>query len=373
VTVRRATTPSLIVALAVLIWPVVAGAQGAVMVEAGQRHLISPLAQTNSLEPAGSRVQVGSLAPTDAPAQAATFALRDRDADAFTMEIPALRVGDPAVSLLLADPTSQDVSPPTATDDRHWSSLPLLGEQARQRGYTLPLPFGISAVYNYVARDVEVTDVRVGINGAPLRSVSNVANFGARGTVDAVVMKADAWIFPFLDVYALMGYIKNVTDVNIEVTVPRPGPLPGTRQFLIKTRPELEGFVGGGGLTLAGGYRQFFAMVDANYSQTNLGFDENFRALIVSSRVGWNGKVGPVPLRLWVGGAFWDTANTAKSTVEVPGVGAVRFEADQQPKRPWNAVVGGSAGVVRHLDLFAEYGFNSGDVTYFAGGLTFRF
>ena len=47
---------------------------------------------------------------------------------------------------------------------------------------------------------------------------------------------------------------------------------------------------------------------------------------------------------------------------EVPNVGPVRFEADQGPKHPWNA-----------FELFAEYGFNPGDVTFFAGGLTFRF
>jgi hypothetical protein len=29
--------------------------------------------------------------------------------------------------------------------------------------------------------------------------------------------------------------------------------------------------------------------------------------------------------------------------------------------------------VHRHFELFAEYGFNPGDVTFFAGGLTVRF
>jgi hypothetical protein len=264
-------------------------------------------------------------------------------------------------------------SAPPLESQEHWSSLPFLGEQARQRGYRLPLPFGVTGVYNYLARDVDVTDVRVGVNGAPVTSASDVVTFKARSFVDAAVVKADAWIFPFLDVYVLLGYIKNTTELNVEVTVPRPGPLPGTRQFTIATKAELEGFVGGGGFSLAGGYRQLFAMMDVNYTQTELGFDNRFRALIASGRVGWNGTVGPLPMRLWVGGAFWDTKNTASSTVDVPGVGVVRFEADQKPTHPWNAVVGASAVVHRHLDLFAEYGFNPGDVTFFAGGLTFRF
>jgi hypothetical protein len=127
------------------------------------------------------------------------------------------------------------------------------------------------------------------------------------------------------------------------------------------------------GVTLAGGYRQFFVMADVNYTQTDMGFDDRFRALIASARAGWNGKVGPIPLRLWVGGAYWDTKNTAASTVDVPDVGAARFEADQGPKNPWNAVVGISSTLHRHFEFFAEYGFSPGDLTFFAGGLTARF
>jgi hypothetical protein len=199
------------------------------------------------------------------------------------------------------------------------------------------------------------------------------ANFNARGTVSGALVKADAWLFPFLDVYLLLGYIYNTTDGNVQVTVPRPGPLPGDRQFNITTKVVLDGFVGGGGVTLAGGYRQFFVMADVNYTQTELGFDDHLRALIASARAGWNGKAGSIPLRLWVGGAYWDTKKTAASTVDVPDVGVVRSQADQGPKNPWNAVVGISSALHRHFEFFAEYGFNPGDLTFFAGGLTARF
>jgi hypothetical protein len=261
---------------------------------------------------------------------------------------------------------------PAGSRERHWSSLPFLGEQARQAGYELPLPFGVSTLYNYVARDIEVIDVRVGVNGAPLTSVSQLANFEARSIVNAAVVKADAWLFPFANVYVLLGYIHNSSKVNIQVTVPRPPPLSGSQQFTINTKTELEGFIGGG-LTLVGGYRQLFFTGDVNYSQTDLGFDDRFRALIASARVGWNGQVGAIPLRLWIGGAYWDTRNVARATTDIPGIGSVRFEADQGPKNPWNAVVGLSSAIHGNVELFTEYGFSPGDVTFFAGGLTVRF
>jgi hypothetical protein len=206
-----------------------------------------------------------------------------------------------------------------------------------------------------------------------LASISDFANFDARSSVQAGLVKADAWLFPFLNLYLLLGGIHNTSDTNIRVTIPRPPPLSGTRQFTVTTKTTLDGFVGGGGVTLAGGYRQFFIMADVNYTQTDMGFDDSFRALIASARVGWNGKLGPIPLRLWVGGAYWNTRNTARSTVDVPDVGSVQFEADQGPKNPWNMVVGFSSALHRHFELFAEYGFSPGDLTFFAGGLTFRF
>lgn len=102
-------------------------------------------------------------------------------------------------------------------------------------------------------------------------------------------------------------------------------------------------------------------------------FDERFIAITASSRVGWHGKIGSVPVRLWAGGAYWDTENTAKSTVTVPNVGTIKFEADQGPRNPWNGVVGTSVVLHRRWDVFFEYGFNFEDVNIVATGLSVRF
>ncbi|NJO55360.1 MAG: hypothetical protein HC834_02270 [Rhodospirillales bacterium] len=165
----------------------------------------------------------------------------------------------------------------------------------------------------------------------------------------------------------------NKSTTRGTATLPDPGPPPGTRVTTFVAHTELDGFVGGGGLTLAGGYRDFFVMVDANYTQTDMGFDDRFRAMVASARAGWNGKVGDVPLRIWVGGMYWDTRNTASSTVTTSDGGTLFFEADQGPRNPWNASVGTSIAFSRRWECFAEYGFNFDDVQVIATGLTFRF
>jgi hypothetical protein len=131
--------------------------------------------------------------------------------------------------------------------------------------------------------------------------------------------------------------------------------------------------VGGVGLTAAAGWRQFFFLADFNFSQTDIGFENPFRALIGTVRSGWNGALLGVPVRLWVGGSYRGTSGTAKATVDVPDVGSVTFSAFQGPLHPLNALIGGNVTVFKRWEAFAEYGFNGNDVHIVAAGLSFRF
>src|SRR4249920_2960102 len=71
--------------------------------------------------------------------------------------------------------------------------LPFLGEEARKLGHELPEPFGVGFVY---------------------------ANLGSSADVDNVNVKLDAWLLPFLNVYGIVGKIKNKSDTHLEVTLP---------------------------------------------------------------------------------------------------------------------------------------------------------
>jgi hypothetical protein len=99
-------------------------------------------------------------------------------------------------------------------------TLPFLSHLATDRGYELPLPLGLSGVFYYVERDIEITDIRVGVDGAPLRSVSRFLNAGSRSHVSVAVARIDAWLLPFLNVYAMVGYVANNTTTRGEVTIP---------------------------------------------------------------------------------------------------------------------------------------------------------
>jgi len=245
--------------------------------------------------------------------------------------------------------------PKTEGDEKPFP-LPLLGDAARKRGVELPLPFGVGLVYYNLHRAIEITDVRVGRNGAPPQSVSHFAQFASSSNVNNLNLKLDLWLLPFLNVYAIVGGVWNESTTNIDVTLPaiRPGGDPRTHHFALPA--EVNGSVGGLGLTLAGGFDWFFVAADVNAARADLGFDDKFEALITSLRAGWNGKLDGRPLRVCLNGTHWDTGTVAKGTVADPDGGTLAFEVDQGPLYAYTYGAGASYGLSRRVDLSADYG-----------------
>ena len=131
--------------------------------------------------------------------------------------------------------------------------------------------------------------------------------------------------------------------------------------------------VGGVGLTLAGGYRQFFAVVDYNYNKADLGFDENFTASIASLRAGWMGKLGDHPTQIWVGVGNWDTAATAKGHGTLEDGTTFTFEADQRPKTNWMYDIGVNFEFSKRFQLVVDVGADFDGGYLFVIAPTYRF
>jgi hypothetical protein len=290
--------------------------------------------------------------------------------------IVALLIAFGPIPELWAESVAEEtgITSQTVQADRWSSFLPFMAEEAKKRGIELPLPLGAGTVFlGLFNRDIDVTDVRVGLNGASPQSVSRFVNLGSSSDVLNANLKLDAWLLPFLDVYLLGGYVYNESTTRANVTIPKPGPIPGSYNFTTKIKTKLRGFVGGGGMTLAGGYGDFFMVTDINYAQTDIGFDNSFRAVIATIRSGWNGRVNDHPLQLWLGAGYWETANTAEGTTDVPGVGRIKFEADQGPKYPWLYDIGGGLELTKEFQLFADVGFDFHGGYLVAVGPTYRF
>lgn len=262
--------------------------------------------------------------------------------------------------LLLLCATAPDAaaeSPAPIPKSERWSSfLPLLGDEARKRGIELPLPFGAGVVFYHLARDIEVTDIRIGRNGAAPASVSDFAALGSRADVENFNVKLDAWILPFVNLYAIAGYVWNESETSIDVTLPPLLPGGPTRRRHVVVPTEIEGSVGGVGMTLAGGYASYFMTYDINAAQADLGFDDRFKAVITSLRAGWFGEAGARPIRAWASVTDWNTFATASGTVPDPDGGTLSFEVDQGPRWRYTYGLGGHYAMKPWLELAVDAG-----------------
>jgi len=245
-------------------------------------------------------------------------------------------------------PASPPQEPPTF-------SLPLLGDEARARGVELPLPFGVGLVYYFLHRDIEIRDLKIGRNGAPPASVSQFAQLASVANVNSLNLRMDVWIFPFLNLHAIVGGIWNRATTNVELTLPPINPGGDPRQLVFAVPTELNGSVGGLGLTLAAGFGSFFAAADLNAARLDMGFSERYKAFLPSLRAGWNGRIGSHPARAWLNGTYWLTSTIAKGTVADPDGGTLSFEVDQRPLYPFTGGVGFSYGLSRRLEIASDF------------------
>jgi hypothetical protein len=259
------------------------------------------------------------------------------------------------------------------TQPHRWSSfLPLMGDLARERGIELPLPLGAGRLLPPEPRH-PVDDVRIGRNGAPPTSVSQFAQLSSNSNVDNLNVKLDAWLLPFVNLYAIVGYVWNTSDTRIDVALPPLLPGGSDRQATVVVPTKLEGSVAGLGMTLAGGYGPYFMTYDLNVDQADLGFDDRFKAVVTSIRAGWNGRAGKKPLRLWASATDWNTAATATVTVTDSDGGSLHFEVDQGPVYRYTYGIGAMSSLNPHLDLAIDGGSDFHGGWYLAVVPVFRF
>jgi len=239
-----------------------------------------------------------------------------------------------------------------ATPQPHWSGLPIWGAEAEARGYQLPLPFGIGITAYSARQPVNIHDLQLGRNGNTPVSVQNFLQINRVDTSQQnVSAKLDVLLFPFLDVYVLLGYTKGTTKGLIQV----PGePILGIFEpALLQLDASFRGPTYGAGMTFQGGAKisdwrdlTVFVVADANRTKTDLSFDNETLiantkpiATVFSARVGLRGTAGPsMAVGLWTGAMYQRIQQTVAGSVANTDL---QFVVIQSPAKPWNALLGG--------------------------------
>ncbi len=185
--------------------------------------------------------------------------------------------------------------------------LPLWKSEAEALGYTLPEAFGISVGYMNVEQGINVDSIEFDglkfVNTPIPSDFIDITTKNSYQKSEVFTLRADVWLFPFLNFYAIGGKVKGFSQTTIDVNYNTNFPIPSIDD--LPFRLDLDGNMYGGGLVLAGGYENWFTIVDASMTKTNLTvIDGGIDSLVITPRVGYDLTRSGTPLRLWVGAQY---------------------------------------------------------------------
>jgi len=149
-------------------------------------------------------------------------------------------------------------------------ALPILGKKAAQRGFNLPYSAGISAQYFWQQSDLIIDNLMIGFNNGEMYDVDEVIRFDkAVATAQAVTVRPDIWLFPFLNVYGILGRSMASTDVGFGLWVPDSTNTP-VQVLSTGSKIEFNATTFGFGVTPTFGVAGMFVALDINMAWTDV-------------------------------------------------------------------------------------------------------
>src|SRR5436190_16543034 len=184
-------------------------------------------------------------------------------------------------------------------------SLPILGAKATKAGYALPYSAGLSVQYFWQQSDIVIDNLNVGFNNGPMYNLDEIVRFNtARATASATTIRPDIWLFPFLNIYAILGKAQASTEVGFGIWVPDSTNTPkeiASANTLIEFNTSTYGIVFTPTIGVGGG----FLALDMNVAWTDVPqLSKPARSFIFGPRLGKNFKMKKPEqtVAIWVGG-----------------------------------------------------------------------
>lgn len=326
----------------------------------------------------------------------------------ITFFLPSVFSNTYADSASPVQDTSEIVGPKqNAEQDR---LFPIWGKEAREHGYTLPKTYGLSLSYMSMDQPIKINSINLSgpLTIAPNQDLSTISNAlfdnyldisDATQEASNVTLRADMWLFPFLNIYGLLGYTDGTSSAPITCKSGRPTRVIGNPLAALvnsvcgndssETRRvgtfdlDYHGVTYGVGTTLAGGVGNWFTIVDINFSRTELDIlDGQINSVVISPRVGYRFNPYNHELRVWVGGMYQGIQQEMSGNLSdilsgdlaraVNGIAPDgRFDVKQELESEWNTTLGFNYVLSPTWDVIAEIGM--GERTSAFVGLDYRY
>ena len=270
--------------------------------------------------------------------------------------------------------------------------LPFMAQEVIDLGFELPLPFGISIVPAAFEQDLTLSDLKIGTSGVADTPIEQL-NFDHPSVKNtALQLKVDAWLFPFMNVFATIGKVDGRATIPLSllgeaISPGLCGSQTGSPDFCNKTysavaKPDYDGTNWSIGTVLAMGWDQFFVVLPMVYAVSDVDLiDTDVDAINISPRIGVNGDLGRYgDIAVFLGATYLkaEVEVAGSVTFDVPALGpndrevTLNYQLIEKNQDPWNALAGANWQISPKWGFMLEAGFGGSRKDVIAG-VTFRF
>ena len=284
--------------------------------------------------------------------------------------------------------TTVDEPPPDAP--RKWDrALPFLAQKVIDKGYDLPLPYGLGITYANVDQEQLLDKLEIGFGGSQKVPVELVSFRDAESKSDSGTIKLDAWLFPFMNVFALLGKVDGKAPLTVNVPwhdfldcgAPTPPPnnplcavLPVQSDLHIEA--NFNGNTYGVGTVLAGGWNNYFVTLPLTITYADMqGNDTEGLVYTASPRVGYVFQMGNAGvLAPYIGASYLVSELTITGTETIPGTNIdVDYKIEQSNKDKWAGVIGANYDISKRWSIQAEYNGFTGSRESLIASVNYRY
>lgn len=202
-------------------------------------------------------------------------------------------------------------------------ALPIWGAKVVARGYDIPYSAGVSV--NYVTQEsaLILSNLMVGFNNSPMVNLDEIVRFNdAKAWAGVVTVRPDIWLFPFLNVYGLLGKGQSSTEISAGVYLPN---LDNEWQEVtsFSTKADFNAQVMGIGMTPTIGIGGGWMAMDMNVAWSDVdALDKPVFTFVFGPRLGktFRFKKPEQNIAFWVGGFRVQFSSETKGSLNLSEV-----------------------------------------------------
>jgi hypothetical protein len=228
--------------------------------------------------------------------------------------------------------------------------FPIFGARVIKKGFDLPYSGGLGVNYLWQESDLVIANLSVGFNNGPQYDLDEIIRMDdAVARASGANIRPDLWLFPFLDVYAILGVAKTSTEINAGLWIPdASGEWSEIGAF--SSKADFTATSAGFGLTPTMGVRGGWMAFDMNFVWTDVSaLDKPVYTYVFGPRLGKTFKLA-MPERtvaFWVGGFRLNLSSSTSGSLKLSEVipldglqervdaGMIRVDTAQQQVDAW--------------------------------------